>query len=267
MNAAQKTIMDAEMTNATGETPLSDMAVFVCSSDSRRDVVDQTLPALKKFWPDCPWPIYIGLNTIARPLPLGTEILALPSQWQREFLTQLCQITQRYVLVALDDFLFEAPVNQLRVAGLFQEAMRLQLDYLRLVPLGRSLVSRLGANSTARLSADVERVPSRHPFYCAMQVAIWCKSHLEQLLADPVSIWDFERRYVPHSMHACIVGAPAIEYHHIVERGRWLPDATARFRRISLPILLGERPKWSRARLLRALAEKIQWHLWGYSNC
>ena len=255
------------MTNETSERPLEDMAVFVCSSDSRRDVVDQTLPALKKFWPDCPWPIYIGLNTITRPLTLGSAILAPPSEWHGEFSIQLSQISQSYVLVVLDDFLFGEPVNQLRVSKLVQEAMRLQLDYFRLVPLGRSLASRLGGRRTSRLSANIEQVPSRHPFYCAMQVAIWRRSHLQRLLTDPISIWDFERRYVPQSMHACIVDAPAIAYHHVVERGRWLPDAPIRFRRISLPISLGDRPKWSKARLMRVLTEKIQWHLLGYSKC
>ena len=165
------------MANDASERPPEDVAVFVCSSDSRRDVVDQTLPALKKFWPDCPWPIYVGLNTIARPLILGSPIFASPSEWCREFSTQLSEIRQPYVLLVLDDFLLEAPVNQMRLSKLVQEAIRLRLDYLRLVPLGRSLVSRLGGRRPPSLSADIERVPSRHPFYCAMQVAI-CKRHL-----------------------------------------------------------------------------------------
>lgn len=42
----------------------------------------------------------------------------------------------------LDDFLIQAPVDDDRLAHLVESAVRLNLDYLRLVPLGRSLLAR-----------------------------------------------------------------------------------------------------------------------------
>ena len=114
-------------------------AVFICSSDSRRDVIDQTLPAMLKFWPHCPWPIYIGLNTHTPTLNFAEAVLAPQSQWDREFATQLEQLDHPYLLLILDDFLIEDRVDQRRRLDLGQEVVRLKLDYLRLVPLGRSL--------------------------------------------------------------------------------------------------------------------------------
>ena len=243
------------------------VAVFVCSSDNRRDVVDQTLPALVKFWPTCPWPILIGLNTNEPPVMFGSAILSPPSEWRREFANQLDQIAEPYLLLILDDFLIEAPVDQRRLSDLAREVVSLGLDYLRLVPLGRSLAARVKGKAVPRLSDRIERVPSRHPFYCAMQAAIWRKSYLQRLLKDPLSIWEFERRYVPGSMHGAVIDAPPIAYHHVVERGRWLPDVIPRFNRILLPVSLGMRPQWSRMRSLYAFAERIQWSVCGYSNC
>jgi len=264
---ANATMVDAKGLNETSGLSPERVAVFICSSDSRRDILDQTLPALEMFWSDCPWPIYIGLNTIVRPLTLGSAILAPPSEWYREFATQLSQIDEEYILLALDDFLFEASINQTCLNELFLESKRLQLDYLRLVPLGRSLASRLGGKRTSHLSSEIERLPCQHPFYCALQVAIWRKSYLQRLLKYPISIWDFERRYIPHSMHACVVGSTIVSYHHVVERGRWLPDAPTRFSRVSLPVSLGTRPMWSKVRLIREVGERIKWYLYGYSNC
>lgn len=255
------------MIGGAGKRQDTGVAVFICSSDSRRDVLDRMLPAVQKFWPDCPWPVYVGLNAGDPPLLLGSPILARPSEWHRECWIELAQLSESHLLLLLDDFLFEAPVDQRRLSNLVEDAERLNLDYLRLVPLGRSLAARLAGRTPSLLSAGIEQISRQHPFYCGMQVAIWRKAYLRRLVEDPLSIWAFERRYVPGSVHGAITGTPPIAYHHMVERGRWLPDAASRFRRAGLPVSLGERPVWSRARYVNLGLERMRWFLLGYSNC
>src|ERR1700742_4474149 len=88
-----------------------DVAVFICSSDNRLDVLERVLPSLAKFWPDCPYPIYVGLNSQRMLAPNITTLLAPPSEWRKECLEQLAQIRERQLLVVLDDFLFQQSVD------------------------------------------------------------------------------------------------------------------------------------------------------------
>ena len=245
----------------------SHVAVFVCSSDSRRDVVDRVLPSILKFWPDCPYPIYVGLNTCDRPLLHGTPILASPSEWCSEFSSQLAHLEEDYLIVILDDFLIRRPVDQMRMEKLVQQALTLNLTYLRLLPLGRSLPARLVSWRPPERVPGIERIRERRPFYSALQIAIWRKDHLQTMLRSSLSIWDFEHLCVPDSQHCAIKDDPPIHYRHLVERGRWLPDARSLLQRAGFPGDLGVRPVWSSSRYVRLFLDQVRWTLLGYATC
>jgi hypothetical protein len=245
----------------------SSVAVFVCSSDSRRDVLDRVLPSIAKFWPDRPYPLYVGLNSAGRPLPIGTAVLAPASEWHRESAQQLAQIAEDYVIVVLDDFLFGAPVDQARIADLVSAASSSALTYLRLTPLGRSLFARLTGQRPPELQPGIERIRPRRPFYSGLQIAIWRKQHLQSMLRRPLTIWEFEHCCVPGSVHGAIKDRPPIVYRHLVERGRWLPDARSLLRRGGFPTELGERPVWPLSRYALLFADQVQWLVLGYATC
>jgi hypothetical protein len=243
------------------------VAVFICGSDSRIDILERTLPALRKFWPACRYPIYVGLNSCSRPLPLGTAILAPPSDWRREFGQQLTRIDHDHLIVLLDDFLIQAPVDQDRFASLIEQAVRMNLDYLRLVPLGRSLLARAAGSQPEEISPGIQRIRERHPFYSALQVAIWRRSHLLSMLDRPLSIWEFERQCIPGANHCAITADPPIAYRHLVEKGRWLPYARALLRRAGFPPELGNRPAWPATRYGQLCFDQLRWIVLGYATC
>jgi hypothetical protein len=245
----------------------SSVAVFICSGDGRRDVLDRILPSVLKFWPDCPYPIYVGLNSCIRPLRGGTAVLAPASEWYRECAFQLTQVTQDYVIVILDDFLVGAPVDQVRLTELVEDSVTLDLAYLRLVPLGRSLPARLTGWRPPELKPGIERVRTGRPFYSSLQIAIWRKGYLQSMLQKPLSIWEFEHECSPESVHCAIKDRPPIVYRHVVERGRWLPDARLLLQRAGLPTELGDRPVWPKSRYGRLFLDRVRWVVLGYATC
>jgi hypothetical protein len=247
--------------------PRSRLAVFICSADNRRDVLERTLPSVIKFWPDCPYPFYVGVNSHGRPLPVGTPVIAPASQWHREFLLQLEQITEDYVVVILDDFLFRAPVDQTRLSDLVADVVARDLAYLRLVPLGRSLPARLSGQRPPELKPGIELIRARRPFYSSLQIAVWRRTHLLSMLRQPQSIWEFEHQWVPASVHCAIRDRPPIAYRHLVERGRWLPDARSLLQRAGLATDLGERPVWPNSRYARLFMDQVRWLVFGYATC
>src|SRR5260221_4227031 len=79
------------------------VAVYVCSSHSRRDILDRVLPSILSYWPDCPYPIYVGLNTCEYISPRVTPLQAKASGWREECLAQIAQLSESHLIVVLDD--------------------------------------------------------------------------------------------------------------------------------------------------------------------
>jgi hypothetical protein len=247
-------------------TMKSSIGVLICSSDSRMDILDRVLPSILKYWPDCPYPIYVGLNAENDRWPNIKSLVAEPSGWRQESLQQLAQISETHLIVILDDFLFQQPADQRRISSLVSQAVKADLPYLRLLPLGRSLRQRLWSVFHRRSAADVCPIAKRRPFYSALQIAVWNKAHFASLLELQGSIWDFEHQKHLDVTHYAITDRPPIVYRHLVEKGRWLPYAGSLLRVAGLSCDLGVRPTWTRWMNFRLMLDGLRFLVAGYAN-
>ena len=243
----------------------SKVGVFICSSDNRLDILDRVLPSVLKFWPDCPYAIYVGLNTPNGTWEKVTTLVAAPSEWRTEVLEQIGQIPETHLIVILDDFLFQDRVDQSRLSRLVDEAIDRKLPYLRLLPLRKSLSQRL-IRSRTRSTDDIQSIRSGRPFFSGLQIALWKKEHFASLLELRGSIWDFEHRQKPGIPHYVITSSAPIKYRHLVEKGRWLPYATSLLRLANLSTDLGSMRRWSAWMKLRLLVDEARFFLLGYAN-
>jgi hypothetical protein len=243
----------------------SKVGVFVCSSDSRRDILERVLPSIFKYWPTCPYPIYVGVNTHCGISPRITLLVAQPSEWRRECLEQVAQLPETHLIIVLDDFLFQKPVDQIRLSKLVSQAITLDLQYLRLLPVGQSLMQRLTRLLRARPSVGIRAIRDRQRFYSGLQIAIWNKLHFVSLLELEGSIWDFEHQQRPGARHYAITNYPPITYRHLVEKGRWLPYAKSLLDRAGLSTDLGVRPMWSKWMNLLLLLDEVRFYVLGYA--
>jgi hypothetical protein len=242
------------------------VAVLICGSDNRRDILERVIPSLTKYWPDCPYPIYVGLNSNHALGPGMNTLVAQPSEWRRECAEQLSQMSETLVILVLDDFLFQEPVDQKRLAKLVSIATDSNLLYLRLVPLGSSILERLLDLIRTRSKTEIRAIREGRPFYSGLQIAIWSKAHLLTLLQSGGSIWDFEHKRIPGSAHYAITRNSPIIYSHLIEKGRWLPYAPSLLRQAGLPDDLGTRPVWPKWTNLRLMLDKARFHVIGYAN-
>src|ERR1700722_17350668 len=165
------------------------VAVLICCSDNRMDILERVLPSVYKFWPDCPYPIYVGLNKRYDIGPRITTLVAQPSEWRRECLDQIAQIPQTHLIVLLDDFLFLRPVDQGALAGLLTLVIESNIPYLRLVPIRKSLLRELFGLGKTGPDFGVRPIPEGRPFYSGLQASVWNKEHFMSLLELEGSIW------------------------------------------------------------------------------
>jgi hypothetical protein len=247
------------------EDTTSSVAVFVCSSDSRRDILERVVPSIVKFWPSCPYKIYVGLNTAFEISPGFIPLLAPPSDWRKECLDQVNQISESNLIVILDDFLIEEPVDQNRLSIYVTNAVAAKFQYLRLLPLGKSLIKRIARAFHADPEDDVQLVKVTRPFYSSLQVALWDRLHFVSMLKMEGSIWDFEHQGRPDARHHAITQRPPIMYRHLVEKGRWLPYAKSKLQNAGLSTDLGIRPTWRKWRNIKLFLDEVRFYLLGYA--
>jgi hypothetical protein len=232
--------------------PDSNVAVVIWSSDSRKDVLKRVLPSLFEYWPDCPYPIYVGLNSEYWIAPNVTTLVAPPSEWRTECSLQLAQIPENYLIMMLDDFLLRKSVDQTNISSIIAKAREMKLSYLRMVPLGKSLPARLLGLCLPRSLASFELMKENSSFYCSMEIALWSKAHFLSLLESPGSIWDFEHLKPCGVAHYAVTRPAPIVYTHLVEKGLWLPYSSRLLKQAGLPHELGARSvreNWASVRI------------------
>jgi len=244
---------------------MQDTAVFICSSDSRRDVLDRVLPSVLGNWKDCPYPIYVGLNSPPDRWPNITPVLAPPSDWRGELACQLRQLREQRLILLLDDYLIEAPVNQPRMAELLGTFDESRLSYLRLLPLGLSVWERIGGLAKPA-TEHVRAISQSRPYFCSLQIALWRREHLLAMLCGSGSIWEFEHQCMDGASHFAIAARPPVRYRHLVEKGRWQPYARRLLRKAGLPDDLGSRPVWPEWAYGRVWLDELRFFLHGIAN-
>lgn len=219
------------------------VAVFVSSSDNTADVFEAVFPSIKKFWPDCSFPIYAGFNE-ATPFGDFQPVRAQVAGWRKELRTQISLVNEDIILLLLDDQLLLAPVRTERLLQCLRIMTDHDLDYLCLLPPPDSYwvrALRWFGRQMGREGVLITLDPDR-PYVSSLQIAFWKRSHLLAMLDLPGSIWDFENQFRPGSKHAAISTDPPFTYVHCVEKGRYGAVAPQLFRRAGLPFLPGNRP-------------------------
>jgi hypothetical protein len=199
------------------------------------------------FWPDCPYPVYLGTNSGSyadsrvRMIQVGPDL-----SWGDTALTMLAAIPTPYVLWFLDDFLIHAPISTSRVAGLFEEMKGLNAEHLRLRPVpppdepvvGRPHLGHYRSGSTYRL---------------ALEIAFWKRDVLMNLIQPGENPWQMEKlgsRRSDSYEGFYATRQETIQRLNGLERGKWLRANAAWLERMKIAIPPGH-PVMTRQEHLR----------------
>lgn len=206
------------------------IGIFVMSCDRTSDVAKHFISAFYKYWPDCPFPIYFGINEIKAHLQRpGIFHLSVPSSgWKEESLLQLQLIRQAepgitHLLVFLDDFIFNRKVDTNSLIAIAEDITKKQPDYLRLKRLEESwlgLLRQYVLPGTRFGTESCFEIRKSHPYYSSLQVAFWKIDHLEDFINRAGNIWTFEHLQNVSKPHFSVRNT-FFHYRHVVEKGAW----------------------------------------------
>lgn len=200
-------------------------AIIISSCDAYADAWTPFFTLFFRYWPDCPFPIYLISNgqeypdarikTIAFPKDLG---------WSGNLLGALKQIPQDYIIYFQEDYFLQAKVSAEKIISALEFIQKEKAAYLRLYPCP-------GPDQDYKDEKEIGLISLSAPYRNSTQTAIWDKTVLLSLLKEGETGWDFETAGGLERSRA--VAAPFLSYRQpvinyfctAILKGKYLYDA------------------------------------------
>lgn len=203
-------------------------SVLVPSCDKYSDLWKPFWSLFWQFWPDCPFPVYLGSNRETFDHPQVQAIATGDDgNWTAMFRAELQALNTPYVIVSLEDFFLQSRVNTKDVLACLSAIQALDGTMLRMVQMP-------GPDQVIPEYPMVGRCSPGRPYRLSTQTAIWNRDKLLGLLRDGESAWQFEidgnRRIAACPDGFYCTWKPVMTYrHHVVERGKWFRHEARKF--------------------------------------
>lgn len=246
--AAEFDLTDMPSRLADGSLPVS-CAVVISSCDAYSDLWTPFFNLFWKYWPDCPFPVYLISNfqTYSHPRVIPLRI-GDDRNWSYQMRAALSRLGTEHVLLMLEDYFLRRSVQNQEVLTGLMTLRRLGGSMLRLVPRPPPDEPVFGYPWIGRIRAGA-------PYRVSTQSAFWRRQDLMDLMRDGESIWQFEmegslRSDSPKGYYS--VWKPVMPYdHHVIERGKWFRNEAARFKQMGIGCDYSRRPIMTRWEMVR----------------
>lgn len=164
----------------------SNTSVLVVSCDAYSDLWRPFFTLFFRYWPDCPYPVYLCANHLSYPDTRVTTLLTGPdTSWSSNLKWCLEGLPKDYLILFQEDFLLIKPVDTDMIKKLVLCCEQREAACLRIFPSpppDRNIDDELQVGEISKGAA----------YRVSLQTAIWEKTVLYDLLIDGESPWDLE---------------------------------------------------------------------------
>lgn len=245
------------------------VSVLVSSCDAFFDCWRPFAFFFRKFWPGCPFPVYLLVNrlpirsSVVQPIPVGPD-----RGWASNLQSALTRISTSHILYFQEDYLLTTSVNEERLASDFRFAFEQEAASFCFCDLAQM------EPDFGRHQEDFACVPPESNGRTRLQVALWQREALQSLLVPGENAWEMEARGNARSRHLPMYSYVRNDHTPVsylmsgIVRGLWTPEALALCRAHGLPIIPAFRPalastnsgrRWRRAwRRVAYLAARLR---------
>jgi len=206
---------------------MKNTAILVVSCDHYADLWPPFFRCFWKYWPDCPFPVYLGRGTAEFNDPRVRHVYAGKDvSYSDNLLAMLERIPEEWVIFWVEDRIISARVDTNRVQQLVADAQRRSAAYLKLIP-----EHPLAYGEKAGMLGPV---PKGTSYRVSMTIALWQKRSLRALLRRGETAWEIERKGSGRSnaQDAAYLAltpsqrrSPPIAHVHIIAKGKLLRDS------------------------------------------
>jgi len=223
------------------------ITVLVSSFDGFADCWDPFYHGLRKYWPDCPYEVAFITNFkeinlgSAQAIKVGTD-----RGWSDNMLTALEQIESSFILYAQEDYWINQRVDTKTISDYVELLIKDKADYIRLYPAPPPDLDYLEDERLGILADDA-------PYRTSLQMALWRKSVLKNLIKSGENPWQFEvdgtlRSRSCSSRFMCVKTIDNQRHHGInyvctaINKGKWSRAAKRYAQAEGLDIDFSNRP-------------------------
>ena len=144
------------------------------SCDAYRDVEGPFLTLFRKYWPDCPFELVVNGETSAESGFDRAVLSGKGKSWSQMLAEALDQIMTPYVILLMNDYYLESPVDTALMLRRLAEAKEKDALNYRLCP-------------------NPPRAVKNTAYSVSCKAGIWNRQFLRDLSAKTKSAWEFER--------------------------------------------------------------------------
>lgn len=169
---------------------MKDYAILVMSCDKNLDVLHLFFKQFEINWNECDVPVYIGLEKITEVNLKKTTYTVINSanfNWGERFKETLSKIPQSTILLFLDDFIIEKPVDSKRIAILVKEMRKNQIANISF-----SIIRTDSKNKKSEEIVGFEKRNCNGRYLVNLQAGLWNKDILMKLIRKTDSPWTAE---------------------------------------------------------------------------
>lgn len=242
-----------------------DLALIIVSCDRYADVWPAFFALFWRFWSDCPYPVYLGTNSLVHEdRRVHTVLTGDDRSWAENTRKLVEQVGSPYLLMMLEDFFLRRPVATEEVERCFHALKKVGGGYLRLKPFPKP-------DQRVPDFPEIGEIKRGAPYRSALQAAIWRKDVLLNMLRDGENAWDMEllgsRRSDSLTTAFYSTWQPVLVYEAGVTKGKWLRWAYRLCKGLNVPVDLSKRPlmssreycRWLLRGRVNALIEQVPW--------
>lgn len=163
---------------------MSELGVLVLSCDRYSSLWDLFFTRWEKFWPKCPYPVYLLSNQIdyertgVTTVKTGEDL-----DWSSNLLNALDQIPQDNLLLMIEDAPLDAMVNSAAFEGLYRRFQNEHLNYLNL---------KASPAPNGVIDAELGDLLPGSLYRTALVPCVWKKDILKMLAIRGETAWQFE---------------------------------------------------------------------------
>jgi hypothetical protein len=235
-----------------------DVAVLVSSCDAFFDAWRPFAFFFRKFWNDCPFPVYLIANRLeVRSRWMRLIRVGRDKGWASNMIGALRKISQPYVLYMQEDYFLTGPVRRGQLAADF--AFSYERNAASFCFYGRSTLE----TNFEWLNDSYGVVPRDSNGRTRCQVTLWKREVLASALREGETAWNMEARgsdRVRDVLCLSYVGSDKGPVPYLmsgISRGLWMPEALALCHQHHLAIRPKFRPNYSPSSRVRRFRRAI----------
>lgn len=227
------------------------VAFMVVSCDKYADLWEPFFHCFRKYWPDCPYSVYLVTNEKDYQEPGVTVIkIGEDKSYSDNLKVAISQIEEPWVILWLEDVMLSQPVQTQRLQNIIEQAQSIPVGYLKIGPDLPLSYDDFGGK-------EIGPIPVGVRYRSAVGIAMYQIKTLKKLLIPGASAWELDTSRISdglqepfYALTSKAARRPPIVWVNGVIKGKWYWPSMRFLRKEGFAAALKNRKRQSLAAFL-----------------